>query len=173
MVEARLRLQQRGTVRESLQALALELNLAHLRSVLVLLIIVGIVHLNVIARHVVDGLEVSAHFHYHLLFEVLGLVSAKNINVAIVKHAGGGVVAALIQLGVQLEPPIFVDVVALHVPLRLLKLFKLDERLVAAAPDRVDVPVTSLRVGEVRPARVHELALFECCPPRNVLVILI
>ena len=161
------------SMRQPLEPLAMKLNFAHFGSILVLLVILGVVHFDVVARNIIDCFEIPAHFHDHLFFEILCLVSAEHVDVAILKDARCRMIAAFVELRVQLKPAIFVDIVAFHIPLALLELLKLDERLVSAASDGIDVSIAPLRISKVRPARIHEFAFLQSCPPRHVFIVLI
>ena len=101
-----------------------------------------------------------------------GLEASENVDVPVLQDTRCRVVSALVQLCPQLQPPITVDVVALDGPLGSLELIKLRQGLISSATDCVNVPIVSLGISEVCPARRHVLALLQDIPSQNILIIL-
>ena len=153
----------------------LVLNLANLSVfgvVFILQIAICVISLDVVARDVVRGLHLLVHPGNVVLGEMGGLEASENVDVPILQNAGCRVVSALVQLCPQLQPPITVNVVALDGPLGSLELIEFCKGLIASATNRVNVPIISLGICEISPARRHVLSLFQDIPSQNILVVL-
>ena len=133
----------------------------------------GIIPLNIVALNVIRLLYFFVHARQrHTFGEVSALKPTKNVDVPVLQHASAGVVTALIELRLQLQPSIFFDVIALHSSLTELKVFKLEQISIASTSYHIYEAIISLRVSEVSSTGLHKLPFFEHIFLQNILVIL-
>jgi hypothetical protein len=133
----------------------------------------GIVPLDVVALNVIRLLYFFVHAcQRHTFGEVRALKPAKNVDVPVLQHASAGMVPALIELRLQLQPPIFFDVIALHSSLTELEVLKLEQISIASTSDHIYKAIVSLCVSEVSSTGLHKLPFLEHVFLQNILVIL-
>lgn len=97
----------------------------------------------------------------HAFGKVRALKPTKNVDIPVIQHAGAGMVTAFIELRLQLQPPVFLDIIALHSPLTELEMFKLKQISIASTPYHIYEAVVPLCVSKVSSAGLHELPFLE------------
>jgi hypothetical protein len=133
----------------------------------------GIVPLNVVALNVIRLLHFFVHARQrHTFGKVRALKPTKDVDVPVLQHASAGVVTALIELRLQLQPPVFFDIIALHSSLTEFEVFKLEQIGIASTPYHIYKAIISLCVSEVSSTGLHKLPFLEHIFLQNVLVIL-
>lgn len=133
----------------------------------------GIVPLNVVALNIIRLLYFFVHARQrHTFGEVRALKPTKNVDVPVLQHASAGMVTALIELRLQLQPPVFFDVIALHSSLTELEVFKLEQISIASTPYHIYKAIVPLCVSEVSSTGLHKLPFLEHIFLQNILVIL-
>ena len=149
------------------------LYLTNFSGILVIDVQDGIVPLDVVALNVICLLYFFVHARQrHTFGEVRALEATKNVDVPVLQHASAGVVPALIELGLELQPPVFFDVIALHSPLAELEVFELEQIGIASTPNHIYKAIVSLCVSEVSSTGLHKLPFLEHVFLQNILVIL-
>ena len=82
-------------------------------------------------------------------------------------------IATFVKLSLELQPPVFLNIVAFNGPLAPLKLFELNQILVTSPTYGVNVSVIALRICEVGSTSVHKFPLLKDVALQDVLVNLV